>query len=261
MIHRFTLLGCGTSTGVPLPGCQCRVCTSNHPRNFRNRTSAIIHHACGKALLIDAGPDLRYQCLQHRVRRVDAVLFTHAHADHIFGTDDLRSFNFVIGGPIQCYGSSETLAGLRRTFPYIIEPDPNYRGGKLTELELIEISNLSSFSVFDSELHAVPLPHGDMTVTGFRFGTIGYATDCKGLTPRAADVLRGVEHLFLDGLRWEPHNTHNSIDEAIAISKELGAKQTYLVHTTHTVDYDEVSAQLPPGVVLGYDGLTVEFSD
>jgi phosphoribosyl 1,2-cyclic phosphate phosphodiesterase len=100
-----------------------------------------------------------------------------------------------------------------------------------------------------------------MTVTGFRFGTIGYATDCKGLTPRAADVLRGVEHLFLDGLRWEPHNTHNSIDEAIAISKELGAKQTYLVHTTHTVDYDEVSAQLPPGVVLGYDGLTVEFSD
>jgi len=261
MIHRFTLLGCGTSTGVPLPGCQCSVCTSSNPRNFRNRTSAIIYHSSGKNLLIDAGPDLRHQCLAHKVNRIDSVLFTHAHADHIFGTDDLRSFNFIIKDRIQCYGSAETLTGLRNSFPYIFNPDPDYPGGKVAQIDLHEVSNLSSFSVFNSTVHAFPLPHGDTTVTGFRLGNLGYATDCKGLTLRAAEVLREVDYLFLDGLRWEPHNTHNSIGEAISISRELKAKQTYLVHTTHTIEYEEVSAQLPSGVALGYDGLCVEFAD
>jgi phosphoribosyl 1,2-cyclic phosphate phosphodiesterase len=261
MRHTFTLLGSGTSTGVPLPGCQCAVCTSGKERNFRDRTSGIIHHASGRSILVDAGPDLRHQCLRHKVRRIDAVIYTHAHADHIYGTDDLRSYNFVSGSRIDCYASSETLGGLRRAFPYIIAPDPSYRGGQVAKLDLIEISNEAPFTVFDSEVHPFPLPHGQMTVTGFRIGELGYATDCKGLTPRAAAVLRGVKYLFLDGLRWETHNTHNSIGEAIAIAAELEAEQTYLVHTTHTIDYDETSAQLPPGVALGYDGLTLEFSD
>lgn len=260
MKHRFTLLGCGTSTGVPLPGCQCPVCTSNNPRNYRNRTSAIIYHSSGKTVLIDAGPDLRHQCIQHKVPRVDAVLYTHAHADHIYGTDDLRSFNFVIKDRIQCYGSAETLAGLRYAFPYIINPRPSYPGGQVAQIDLNEISNFESFSVFNWTISAFPLPHGDTTVTGFRVGNLGYATDCKGLTARATEVLHGVEYLFLDGLRWEPHNTHNSIDEAIAISRQLGVKQTYLVHMTHTIDYDEVSLLLPEGVALGYDGLSIEFS-
>lgn len=261
MIHRFTLLGSGTSTGVPLPGCRCSVCSSSNPKNFRNRTSAIISHACGKALLIDAGPDLRHQCLQHKVTRVDTVIYTHAHADHIYGTDDLRSFNFVINDRIQCFGSAETLAGLRRSFPYIVEPNPTYPGGQVSQIDLQEISNQGSFSIFNSTVHAFPLPHGNTTVTGFRLGNLGYATDCKGLTPRAADVLRGVDYLFLDGLRWESHNTHNSIGEAIEISRQLCAKQTYLIHMTHTVEHDEVSSQLPTGVALGYDGLTVDFRD
>lgn len=189
------------------------------------------------------------------------MLYTHAHADHIYGTDDLRSFNFVIKDRIQCYGSAETLAGLRYTFPYIINANPSYLGGHLAQIDLNEISNHVPFSIFNSEIQPFPLPHGNITVTGFRLGSLGYATDCKGLSQRAAEVLYGVEYLFIDGLRWEPHNTHNSIDEAITISKELKARQTYLVHTTHTIDYDEVSAQLPPGIALGYDGLSVEFKE
>lgn len=261
MTHRFTLLGCGTSTGVPIPGCQCAICTSSNPRNFRNRTSGLIQHRCGKAILIDAGPDLRHQCIAHKVARVDTVLYTHGHADHIYGTDDLRSFNFIIKDRIQCYGSAETLAALRYAFPYIINPSPTYPGGQIAQIDLHEISNFDSFTVFNSTVKPFPLPHGDTTVTGFRIGNLGYATDCKGLTPRAADVLRGVEYLFLDGLRWEAHNTHNSISEAIAISAQLGVARTFLVHMTHSIDYDEVSAQLPAGVALGYDGLTVEFTD
>jgi phosphoribosyl 1,2-cyclic phosphate phosphodiesterase len=258
MRHQFTLLGSGTSTGVPLPGCQCAVCLSSNPKNFRNRTSAIIYHESGKALLVDAGPDLRHQCIQHRVHRVDSVIFTHAHADHIYGTDDLRSFNFVIKDRIQCYGSAETIAGLQQSFPYILNPNPHYPGGQLTQIDLNEISNITPFSIFGSTIIPFPLPHGRVTVTGFRLGNLGYASDCKGLTPRATEVLNGVEYLFLDGLRWEAHNTHNSISEAIAISESLNVKQTYLIHTTHTIEYEEVSAQLPAGVALGYDGLSVE---
>lgn len=211
--------------------------------------------------MIDAGPDLRHQCIAHGVERIDSVLYTHAHADHIYGTDDLRSFNFIIKERIQCYGSEETLAGIRYCFPYIISPSPNYTGGQVAQIDLHQISNDHPFSVFGTTVHPFPLPHGTVTVTGFRIGTLGYATDCKGLSDRAAQVLGGVEYLFLDGLRWETHNTHNSIDEAIAISRSLGAKQTYLVHTTHTIEYDQVSAILPNGVALGYDGLTIEFSD
>lgn len=260
MQHTFTLLGSGTSTGVPLPGCECGVCTSGKERNSRDRTSGFINHASGKSILIDAGPDLRHQSLRNKIKRVDAVVYTHSHADHIYGTDDLRSFNFATGARIQCYGSHETLDGLKLAFPYIFNPNPNYRGGQVAKLDLNEISNESYFSLFDSRIETFPLPHGDITVTGFRFGELGYATDCKGLTPRATQILRGVRYLFLDGLRWEPHHTHNSISEAISIAAELGAQQTYLVHTTHTIDYDEISAKLPLGVELGYDGLKISFA-
>jgi phosphoribosyl 1,2-cyclic phosphate phosphodiesterase len=195
------------------------------------------------------------------VPQVDSVIYTHAHADHIFGTDDLRSFNLVTKRKIPCYASEETLRGIRYAFPYIINPSPTYAGGLVAQIELNSISNEETFSIYNTSFNPFPLPHGDMTVTGFRVGNLGYATDCKGLTPRAAQVLHGVEYLFLDGLRWEKHNTHNSIHEAIEIARGLKAKQTYLIHTTHNIDYNETMAKLPPGVALGYDGLTVEFTD
>jgi phosphoribosyl 1,2-cyclic phosphate phosphodiesterase len=259
MRNLFTLLGCGTSTGVPLPGCACAVCRSDNPKNFRNRTSGLIRLASGHSILIDAGPDLRHQAIKHGVMHVDSVLYTHAHADHILGTDDLRAFNFTRKNRITCYGTPETLQIIRGTFPYIFTPNPAYAGGLVAQLDLYPIENDSFTEIHGTMATFFPLPHGGITTTGVRIGELGYATDSKGLTPRAAEILHEVPILFLDGLRWEAHNTHNSIHEAVEIARELKAKKTYLIHTTHTVDYDEVSRQLPDGIELGFDGLTVEF--
>jgi phosphoribosyl 1,2-cyclic phosphate phosphodiesterase len=261
MRHEFLLLGSGTSTGVPLAGCACAVCESTNPRNFRNRTSGLIAFASGDSLLIDAGPDLRHQCLAHKVRRVDSVLYTHSHADHILGTDDLRAFNFTHKNRITCYGTTDTFQGIKTAFPYIFSPNERYLGGLVAQLDMVEIPSEGDISVHGVLFKHFPLPHGDVTVTGFRVGELGYATDCKGLSSQAREVLRGVKILFLDGLRWESHNTHNSIHEAIEIAMSLGAETTYLIHTTHTIEYDEVSRKLPDGIKLGYDGLRVQFED
>jgi phosphoribosyl 1,2-cyclic phosphate phosphodiesterase len=259
MEGQFLLLGSGTSAGVPIPGCSCSVCTSRDPRNWRNRTSAYLRLASGISILIDATPDLRHQCLQHGVGHVDAVLFTHCHADHICGTDDLRVFNFHSGKALDCFGTPETFSGIRRMFPYIFDRDPAYQGAPPALLTLHEISNFEPFSFGGVKIQPFPLPHGNTTVTGFRVGSMAYATDCKGLSPRAEEVLEDIDVLFLDGIRYEPHRTHNSIDEAIYLARKVKAKQTYLIHLTHAIDHAEVSAKLPPGVALGYDGLTVDF--
>ncbi len=253
----FILLGSGTSTGVPVPGCRCQVCTSSHPRNYRNRTSAFLRMPDGRGILIDATPDLRQQAIINDIRSVDAVLFTHYHADHILGTDDLRSFNFVHRKRIPCYGTKPTLEVIRRTFPYIFTPDLDYKGGMIAQLDLVEIDGISSVSVLGLPVQTFPLQHGNVTVTGFRIGNVGYATDCKTLSKEAKAVLSGADYLFLDGLRHEHHHTHMSISEAVDASQELGVKKTYLIHTTHTIEYEEVNANLPAGIELGYDGLKV----
>jgi phosphoribosyl 1,2-cyclic phosphate phosphodiesterase len=259
MQHEFLLLGSGTSAGVPVPGCECAVCNSKDPLNWRNRTSALFTLSTGESLLIDATPDLRHQCLQHGVRRVDSVMFTHCHSDHICGTDELRAFNFKSGKAIDCLGTPETLAGIQSTFPYIFKHDPSYLGAPPARLNLREISNFESFCVAGVTFHPFPLPHGNVTVTGLRVGNIGYATDCKGLSPRAEEVLQGVDYLFLDGIRHEPHATHNSVEEAIEIARRVNAKQTYLIHITHALDHQQTSAALPQEIALGYDGLRVSF--
>jgi len=261
MEPQFLLLGSGTSAGVPIPGCSCSVCTSTDPRNWRNRTSAFIRLSSGESILVDATPDLRHQCLRHGVGHVDAVIFTHCHADHICGTDDLRVFNFRSGKALDCFGTPETLAGVRQMFPYIFNRDPNYLGAPPARLTLREISNFDSFAIAGTDIHPFPLPHGNTTVTGFRVGNIGYATDCKGLSLHAEKILDEIDILFLDGIRHEPHQTHNSIDEAIEIARKVRAKQTYLIHMTHAVDHQEVESKLPPGISLGYDGLSVSFRE
>jgi phosphoribosyl 1,2-cyclic phosphate phosphodiesterase len=257
----FTLLGSGTSTGVPLPGCECSVCNSTDPKNFRNRTSALLTLDNGKNILIDATPDLRHQAIAHKIKNVDAVLYTHAHADHILGTDDLRSFNFVHRNRIPCYGTRDTLNGIRACFGYIFNPDPNYQGAMLAQLDLHEISNETSFSLLGLTIQPFALKHGSVTVTGFRFGDLGYATDCSGLSERAFSILKGVKTLFLDGLRYEPrHRTHMTIPDAIEIAQQLGVERTYLIHMTHEVDHESTNRGLPENVELGFDGLGVEFS-
>lgn len=259
MEHEFVLIGSGTSTGVPMPGCSCKVCLSNEPRNARDRTAGFIRLSSGTNVLIDATPDLRHQCLRHKIAHVHAVLFTHAHADHMCGTDDLRVFNFISKKPIDCYGTRPTLDGVRSMFPYIFKGDPTYLGGCVAQLNLHDVSDEEPFMVGGVTVQPFPLPHGNISVTGFRIGNLGYATDCKGLSARAFEVLRGVDILFLDGIRWEQHRTHNTIDEAIDIALRLDAKRTYLIHLTHAIDHVEASERLPSGVELGYDGLTVTF--
>jgi len=257
---KFTLLGSGTSTGVPLPGCSCKVCTSGHPKNHRDRTSACITLDDGRVILIDAGPDLRYQALKHGVQRVDSVLFTHAHADHILGIDDLRSFNFASRKRISCYGSADTMEAITRSFSYIFNPRPGYEGGMIAQLDPHTVLNDETCLIEGIPLDLFPLIHGDLTVTGFRIGEVGYATDFNIMTDRAKQILRGVKYLFIDGLRYEPHKTHITIPQAIQLAESLSVEHAYIIHTTHTIDYDEVSGALPQGVELGYDGLTLQFA-
>jgi phosphoribosyl 1,2-cyclic phosphate phosphodiesterase len=236
------------------------VCTSGNPRNYRDRTSGLITLDNGSTILVDAGPDLRQQALKHKISSIENVIFTHAHADHILGTDDLRTFNFITKKRITCFGSEPTLTGIKQLFPYIFNPNPHYEGGMVAQLDLVEIRNDQNFTVAGTTIIPFPLTHGALTVTGLRIGQLGYATDFKTMSERGKEVLRGVKYLFIDGLRFEPHRTHLTISEAIDLARELGAEQTYLIHTTHSVDYDEVNSQLPKGIELGYDGLKVSFS-
>jgi phosphoribosyl 1,2-cyclic phosphate phosphodiesterase len=254
------ILGCGTSTGVPVPSCQCTVCNSSQERNQRLRSSVIVSDGNGIHLLIDTATDFRQQALRWRIPRIDAVLYTHSHADHILGLEDLRGYNFSQKSSIPAYGTEETLSAIRRQFHYVFEPDPLYIGGGLPQVKLCAVPSDAPFQVRNITIHPFPLQHGYTTVTGFRIGSFAYATDCNGFTDKAYEVAAGASLLIIDGLRYEPHKAHFTIPEAIAVATRVGAKRTLLTHMTHTVDYDEVSAKLPAGVELAYDGLTVEFA-
>lgn len=253
------ILGCGTSTGVPIPGCSCAVCTSGDPKNIRFKTSALLSSDDGKHhVLIDASTDFRHQALRYQIPSLDAVLFTHSHADHILGVDDLRSYNFIRGGAIPCYGSEETLGEVARVFRYIFEGNPAYEGGPLPQLVLHPIHYGEKFNTSIFTILPFEVLHGSMSVTGFRIGNLAYVTDCKYVPQASASLLSGLDVLILDGLRYEPHNTHMTIDEAIAFASEIGAGQTYLTHMTHSVDYHEVSRKLPSHVALAWDGLEIQ---
>lgn len=255
---KLTILGSGTSTGVPVPACKCEVCTSSDPRDKRMRTSAYISTDEGQGILIDTSPDLRTQALTYNIERVDAVLLTHAHADHIMGLDDVRGYNFVKKGPIPLYGSEESLSELRRIFKYIFSNE-EYEGGLLPKITLLEINGGKPFIAAGVNITPLPLLHGRMNVLGFRIGSFAYATDCNVITDEAKKLLEGVTTIVLDGLRYEPHNTHFTIPQAIEVSKSLGIQNVFLTHMTHSISYKRDSAKLPEGVQFAYDGLEIEF--
>lgn len=255
---RVRILGCGTSTGVPIPGCKCEVCSSDDPRNKRLRTSALIEMGSDFSVLIDSSTDLRQQALKWGVRRVDSVLYTHAHADHILGIDDLRAFNFVLRKDIPCFGEEATLEHLRQMFSYIFSPDPAYQGGLLPKLSLHPIRPYEALQLGGNQIMPIRLMHGELPVLGFRIGDFAYATDCNSIPSESITMLQNLDTLVLDGLRFEPHSTHFTIPDAVQMAKELGAKKTYLTHMTHSIDYQRTQAELPPGIELAYDGLIIE---
>ncbi len=249
-----SFLGTGTSTGVPVVGCSCRVCTSTNPKNKRLRQS-VKCEADGKHFLIDTTPDLRLQLLRDPIPRLDFVLLTHSHSDHLMGLDDIRPFNFRQREPIATYANIPTARAVRRAFSYIWD-DSQIGGGK-PQLDLIEVTN--TFSHGRIEITPIPVEHGDWTILGFRIGKFAYVTDTNGIPPASMEMLRGVEILALDGLRVSPrHPTHWVISEAVEAAQKIGARETWLIHLTHEVDHDEVEATLPEGIRLAYDGLRLE---
>lgn len=256
---RVTVTGCGTSTGVPVVGCDCAVCRSDQPRNHRLRSGLRLQVVDSggedRTLLIDTSPDLRRQCLTFGVERVDAVLYTHAHADHILGLDDLRPYNFLQDADIPCYGSPHTLAALRSTFPYVFDGLPAEGGGK-PRLRLIEVDG--PFSVFGLDVVPVPVMHGSLEVLAYRFGDFAYVTDTHHIPDASLAKLDGVRTLILDALRYRPHPTHFSVSEALQVIADLGVERAYLTHLNHEVDYDAPEVDLPPGVELAYDGLSFD---
>ena len=253
---RITFLGTGTSHGVPMIACDCATCHSPDPRDTRLR-SAIYVEAPGASVLVDAGPDLRTQALRHRITRVDAILFTHGHADHILGLDDVRRFNAVMAGPMRCYGDGATLDDIRRMFSYVFDPRTPEAGGLLRlDLRLVD----GPLTVGDLTIQPVPLMHGARPILGFRFGSFAYLTDCNEIPDGSWPLLEGLDVLVLDALRVRPHPTHFSLDEAIATASRIGAARTFFTHMCHDLPHAPTDARLPAGMALAYDGLVLEIS-
>ena len=256
---RATLLGTGTSTGVPVLGCDCRVCTSTDPHDERLRCACYIE-AGPLRILIDAGPDFRQQARRAGIERVDAVCFTHHHFDHTAGIDDLRPLFYRNSRPMPCYSSAHTAEILRERYAYIFGENP-YPGAARVALHAVE-EPFSITSRYDdtAQLQAQPIPmqHGDTPTTGWRFGPFAYLTDAHHISDESVALLDGVEVIVLDALRARPHPTHFSFDEAVEMARRIGARETYFVHMTHDVLHAEQEARLPSDIHLGYDGLQVE---
>lgn len=252
---RVTFLGTGTSTGVPVVGCSCRVCTSGHPYNQRLRQSVAIE-ANGKHFLIDTTPDLRLQLLRHPIPRLDFLLFTHSHSDHLMGLDDIRPFNFRQREPVHAFANEMTAKAIRRAFAYIWDTSSQVGGGK-PQLELHEIEE--PFTHEGVAITPIPVDHGDWTILGYRIGRFAYITDTNGIPPASMKLLEGVDVLALDGLRPGPrHPTHFIVSEAVECARQVGARETWLIHLAHEVEHFEVEATLPEGVRVAYDGLVLE---
>jgi phosphoribosyl 1,2-cyclic phosphate phosphodiesterase len=253
-LGRVTVLGSSTSHGVPMIGCRCATCLSDDPRDRRARPSIYVELRDGTRILVDTTPDLRMQALRFNVVRVDAILFTHCHADHVMGLDDIRRFNLLQDASIPCYGDRRTMADLRRTFSYAFEsPEP---GGGIPRIQLCPIAG--PFSLGRQEIVPVPVIHGSRTILGFRLGTFAYLTDCNAIPDGSWELLQGLDTLVLDALRHRPHRTHFSVAGALGVVERLAPRRAYFTHISHDLPHAATNASLPPGVELAWDGLELD---
>lgn len=235
--------------------CGCAVCRSTDPRDERLRPSLYVKLDDGMGVLVDTGPDLRTQALRAGIARVDAILFTHGHVDHLAGLDDVRRFNIVQRSSIPCYADALTIAEIRKMFGYVFDPNTP-KGGGIPVLTLHEVTG--PFRVATTEIIPIPVLHGKRQVLAYRVGRFAYATDCSAIPDSSWALFDGVEVLVIDGLRERPHPTHFSLSEAIEASRRIGAARTYFTHMTHDLGHAETNARLPAGFELAYDGLELD---
>ena len=256
---QMVFLGTGTSVGVPTIGCDCQVCTSDNPKNYRTRCSVIFGLPEGN-LLIDTPPDLRQQLLREKIGLVHAVAYTHAHADHMFGLDDRRVMQFYLGGPVPLYCEPDVESRIRKSYDYAFRDADHLHSGAVPKLEIRPIG-LEPFQALGAQVIPIRLGHGShCSVLGFRIGNVAYCTDTNAIPAASMDLLQGLDVLVLDCLRPEPHATHFGLEEALAVTAELAPKQTLFTHMSHAFEHEATSAQLPQGVELAYDGLVVSLS-
>lgn len=248
---KVTVLGCGTSSGVPTLTCDCAVCTSSNPKNNRTRCSIFVE-IDGFNLLVDTSPDFRQQIMRERITKIDAILYTHAHFDHIGGFDDIRAFNYRFGA-LPIYLNEKTFQSLRKTFYYAFG-ELEQQGGGVPEANINIIDNYSEFEVFGVKIQPVELIHGKMQVLGYRFGKFAYITDVSYISEESLSKLHDLDVLIISALRFEKHPTHFTVDEAIEIINLVKPKTAYLTHLAHQINYDTL--ELPPNIHLAYDGLS-----
>jgi len=250
---KITVLGSGTSVGVPTPGCHCDVCESSDPRDNRLRPSVLLQYD-GHNVVIDTTPDFRTQVLRARLDRLDAVLFTHSHADHIMGLDDVRPFNFRQQARIPIFASADTLSAIQRSFQYI------FNGGEQqSSVPRLDIHTLNggSFELFGQEFLPVRLLHGRSSIYGFRFGRAAYLTDHSEIPEESMEQLRGLDVLFLDALRHTPHPTHSTVERSLKTVEQLAPSRAFFTHICHDLPHQETEDALPPNIRLAYDGLEI----
>jgi phosphoribosyl 1,2-cyclic phosphate phosphodiesterase len=253
VVMRVTILGSGTSTGVPVVTCECEVCRSPDPRDRRLRPSILMEWD-GTKVLVDTSTDLRQQALRHHIARIDAVLYTHHHADHVLGLDELRLYNWRQGGPVPVYGSRATLDALTRTFWYVF--DAATPGGSRPAVDPRVVDG--PFELHGARVVPIPVLHGRMRILGYRVGEFAYLTDVSAIPSPSYELLAGLEVLVLSALRPRPHPTHLSLEQALEEAARVRAVRTFLTHLGHEMPHGGISATLPEGVELAYDGMTVE---
>jgi phosphoribosyl 1,2-cyclic phosphate phosphodiesterase len=252
---RVTFLGTGTSHGVPMIGCECATCHSNDPRDRRLRPSIVVDVQGGPVILVDTSTDLRQQALTHGLRRVNAILFTHSHADHVMGMDEVRRFNVLQKTAIRAYADAETSEDIRRTFSYAFDPSAQ-KGGGVPQITLAIIDG--PLDVDGVSVMPVPIWHGRRPILGFRFRRFAYLTDCSGIPDASWPLLEGLDVLVIDALRHRPHPTHFSVQEALEAIERIRPGRALLTHICHDLPHAETNRALPPGVELAYDGQQLE---
>lgn len=254
----LTFLGSGTSMGVPTLGCRCTVCTSTDPRNRRTRPSLRLEYN-EHVILIDTGPDFHAQALREDIRQVDAVLYTHGHADHVLGFDDLRPLSFRLPEGIPVFADAPTADTLERVFEYTFRTENRYPTSARVKLHRLDQTPGAGIELFGACFERIPVIHGRQEITGYRFGSAAYLTDMSDIPPEAQALLADLDLLILDALRREPHPSHSHLERSIAFVKLLKPRRAFFTHISHDLDHGPIEANLPDNIRLAFDGLKLEF--